>query len=152
MCFYSDTHLLKIERFGDVIHRSGFKPCQRIFWHSHSHNKNKGHVTHLRIFFQAFCALKNHPVPVMTHRKMRTGFNFQMRPRALSPSKATKILYPVLIKTRCEIENIWPNDIDNHWSLIPAETMLQNLTCNFLCEVVFIYLMYLVKDYSWMYI
>jgi len=75
-----------------------------------------------------------------------------MRPRTLYPSKATKILYPVLVKTRCEIENIWPSDIDNHWPLIPAETMLPNLTCNSFREVVFIYLMYLAKDYPWIYI
>ena len=72
-----------------------------------------------------------------------------MGPRALSPSKATKILYPVLVKTRCEIENIWQSDIDNHWSLMPAETMLPNLAYNSFREVVFIYLMYLATDYPW---
>jgi hypothetical protein len=58
MSVYSDTHLLKDEKFGYVIDLSGFKFCQHIFWHSHSCNKNKGYLTHIRIFFQAFAHFK----------------------------------------------------------------------------------------------
>ena len=58
MSFYYDKHLLKVERFGNVIDISpDLNPVSTSFGIPII-VKNKGYVTHLRISFQAFAHFK----------------------------------------------------------------------------------------------
>jgi hypothetical protein len=115
MSFYSDTHLLKVERFGDVIDLSpDLNPVSTSFGIPIVVIKIKGMSLTSGFPFRRLHTSKPSSPGIMTCRKIRSFFNFRMSPRELYPSKATEMLYPVLVESRCKTENIWPSDIDNH--------------------------------------
>jgi hypothetical protein len=115
MSFYTDTHLLKVEWFGYVIDLSpDLNPVSTFFGILVVVIKIKGMSLTSGFSFRRLHTSKPSSPGIMTSRKIRSVFNFWMNPRELCPSKATEMLYPVLVEARYKTENIWPSDIDNH--------------------------------------
>jgi hypothetical protein len=107
MSFYSDTHLLKVERFGDVIDLSpDLNPVSTSFGIPIVAIKIKGMSLTSGFPFRHLHTSQPSSPGIMTSRKIRTVFNFQMSPRELYPSKATEMLYPILVKARSKTENL----------------------------------------------
>ena len=115
MSFYTDTHLLKVEWFGYVIDLSpDLNPFSSSFGIPIVVIKIKGMLLTSVFPFRRLHTSKPSSPGIMTSRKIKSVFNFRMNPRELCPSKATEMLYPVLVEARYKTKNIWPSDIDNH--------------------------------------
>lgn len=115
MSFYTNTQLLKVKWFGYVIDLSpDLNPISTFFGILVVVIKIKGMSLTSGFSFRRLHTSKPSSPGIMTFRKITSVFNFWLNPRELCPSKATEMLYPVLVEARYKTENIWPSDIENH--------------------------------------